>query len=267
MQDANFRDRFDLASRLLYGLVMLKPAVTASLLIVATTTAFADTTTTTADTLVVVTPNAPVVVTQGGPPSVTEPVMAPGAAEMPPPPMLPRTANGAPQNEAWHNVSHINGVPVKVGERQDYLYKPKKYNLSTNPFGFFFGYYDVAASMALGQNLGATVAISGWDLGGDTGYQFSATLPLYFRKTFSGPFLEAGLLIRGSDDEEYYAYDCYDCSYSSSDSWVGPQLLFGWHWTFDSGLNTSFAFGVARPMGGDASDTDANAYWRVGYAF
>ncbi len=258
--------QIDLASRLLYGLAMLKPAVTASLLIAATTTAFADTTTTTADTLVVVTPNAPVVVTQGGPPSVTQPVMAPGAAEMPPPPVMPQAANGAPQNENWNNVSHINGVPVKVGERQDYLYKPKKFNLSANPFGFFFGYYDVAASMALGSNLGATVAISGWGLDGDTGYQFSATLPLYFRKTFSGPFLEAGLLIRGSEDE-YYAYDCYDCSYSSSDSWVGPQMLFGWHWTFDSGLNTSFAFGVARPLGGDENDTDVNGYWRVGYAF
>src|SRR5688500_5103824 len=114
---------------------MLKPVATASLLIAATTAAFADTETTTVDTLVVVTPNPPVAVTQG-PPSVTQPVMAPGAAEMPPVPVLP--GNGAPQNESWSNVSHINGVPVKVGERQDYLYKPKKYNLSTNPFGYFF---------------------------------------------------------------------------------------------------------------------------------
>jgi hypothetical protein len=247
---------------------MLKSAVIASLLLAATS-AFADTQTTSADTLVVVTPNPPVVVTQGAPAPVAQPVvMAPGAAEMPPPP--PAAVNGAPQNEDWSNVSHINGVPVKVGERQDYLYKPKKFNLSANPFGFFFGYYDIAASMSLGQNLGATLAVSGWQFDGDSssGYQISATLPLYFRKTFSGPFLEGGLLIRTSSHDDYYAYDCIDyCSDTmSTDSWAGPQLLFGWHWTFDSGLNTSFAFGVAKHMNGDG-DTDGNAYWRVGYAF
>ena len=162
-------------------------------------------------------------------------------------------------------------MPVKVGERGEYLYKPKKYNLSTNPFGFFFGYYDIAASMALGNNLGATVAITGWNLSEyEQCYQISATLPLYFRKTFSGPFLEGGLLIRTTDEEDYYyAADCYDCSSytESSNTWAGPQLLFGWQWTFDSGLNTSFAFGVAKRMNGSDNDTDANGYFRVGYAF
>jgi hypothetical protein len=249
---------------------MLKPLVTASLLLVASS-AFAETETTTADTLVVVTPNAPVVVTQGQataqPVTVAQPVMAPGAAEMPPAP--PATANGAPQNENWANVSHINGVPVKVGERQDYLYQPKKFNLSTNPFGYFFGYYDIAGAMALGQNLAAQVAITGWNEDYSSGYQLSATLPLYFRKTFSGPFLEGGLLVRSTthDDYDYYAYDCTDCSSSNTDSWAGPQLMFGWHWTFDSGLNVAFAFGVAKQMGNEDENTDANGYFRVGYAF
>jgi hypothetical protein len=248
------------------GTGMLKPVVTASLLLFASSVAFADTETTSADTLVVVTPNAPVIVTQGQPTAVAQPVNAPGAAEMPPPPPAPAVTNGAPQNETWSNVSHINGTPVKVGERQDYLYKTKKFNLSTNPFGYFFGYYDIAGSMALGQNLAASVAITGWSFGDyEQGYQLSATLPLYFRKTFSGPFLEGGLLARTSKDE-YYAYDCYDCG-SSSDSWVGPQLMFGWHWTFDSGLNVSWAFGVAKQMGNEDNDTDANGYFRVGYAF
>lgn len=252
---------------------MLKTAVTASLLLIASS-AFADTETREVDTLVVVTPNAPVVVNQGAPAApVAQPAYAaPGAAEMPPPPPAypaPATANGAPQNEDWNNVSHINGVPVKVGERQDYLYKPKKFNIATNPFGYFFGYYDIAGSMALGQNLAASVAITGWDQDYSTGYQLSATLPLFFRKTFSGPYLEGGLLIRETKHDWYD--DCYDCTYASSsmdtDSWVGPQLLFGWQWTFDSGLNVAFAAGVAKQMGNDDQDTDANGYFRVGYAF
>ena len=252
---------------------MLKLAVTASLLFTAST-AFADTETTTVDTLVVVTPNAPVVVTQGAAPvaaqpvAVAPPVMAPGSAEMPPPPPMPQTANGAPQNTDWNDVSHINGIPVKVGERTDYMIKPKHYNISTNPFGYFFGYYDIAASMALGNNLGATVAITGWDFDYAGGYQLSATLPLYFRKTFSGPYLEGGLMLRSTSHNYDYAYDCIDyCSDGDTDSWAGPELLFGWHWTFDSGLNVQFAFGVAKQMGNDDNDTDANGYFRVGYAF
>ncbi len=250
---------------------MLKPAAVTLLFAVPmfATSASADTVTTEADTLVVVTPNAPVIVQQGGP-QTAAPSMAPGATAMPQQ-TAPAASNGAPQNEDWSNVSHINGTPVKVGERNDYLIKSKKNNISANPFGVFFGYYDLAFSHALGQNLAASVAISGWDLdGGYTqGYQIAATLPLYFRRTFSGPYLEGGLMLRtDTSDDSYYAYDCYDCmSYESSNAWVGPELLFGWHWTFDSGLNVAMAFGVAKQIGSDSSEPDANGYFRVGYAF
>jgi hypothetical protein len=247
---------------------MLKPAVTVSLFLVpllAASASYADTVTTEADTLVVVTPNAPVVVQQGGPQAVAPTVMAPGAAEMPPaPPAAPATANGAPQNEDWNNVSHINGVPVKVGERQDYLFTTKKTNIAANPFGLFFGLYDISVARSLSRNVAASFAFTGTD----EFYQLSATLPLYFRKTFSGPFLEGGLLIRSQKDYDY-AYDCYDCS-TMTTTWSGPQMMFGWHWTFDSGLNVAFAGGVAKRMtnsNGSSNDTEGNAYFRVGYAF
>ncbi|HTL32171.1 MAG TPA: hypothetical protein VL326_03545 [Kofleriaceae bacterium] len=257
---------------------MLKPAVTVSLFFVpllAASASYADTVTTEADTLVVVTPNAPIVVQQGAP---TATVMAPGAAEMPPPPPpgygpsavapAPATANGAPQNEDWNNVNHINGIPVKVGEKQDYMLTVKKNNIAANPFGLFFGLYDISVARSLSRNVAASFAFTGTD----EFYQLSATLPLYFRKTFSGPFLEGGLLIRSTKD--YYYADCYDCSngsYEMSTTWTGPQMMFGWHWTFDSGLNVAFAGGVAKRMthqseyGG--SNTEGNAYFRVGYAF
>ena len=247
---------------------MMKPAVTVALLALPlfATPAVADTVTTEVDTLVVVTPNAPIVVTQGAA------SQAPGAAEMPPPPAARPVMASAPQNEAWTDVSHINGVPVKVGERGDYLFKQRKTNISGNPFGPFFGYYDIAVSHALSQNLAASVAITGWDLddGGYTqGYQVSATVPLYFRRTYSGPYLEGGLLLR-TDTSNDYAYDeyGYESSYETMDStsWIGPQLLFGWHATFDSGLNVALAFGVAKHLNGD-KQTDGNGYFRVGYAF
>ena len=188
------------------------------------------------------------------------------------PPAVPvPVAAPAPQNEDWNNVSHINGTPIKVGERGDYLYKFKKTNISGNPFGPFFGYYDIAVSHALGQNLAATVAISGWDMdeGYTQGWQLSATLPLYFRRAYSGPYLEGGLLMRTDTSDDYYDpyYDSYYTEDMDTQTWIGPQLLFGWHWTFDSGLNVNFAFGVAKHMNDSDNDTDANGYFRVGYAF
>jgi hypothetical protein len=230
--------------------------------------AAADTVTTEADTLVVVTPNAPVVVQQGG--TSVPVVQAPGST-----PAMPAAATSAPQNEDWNNVSHINGAPVKVGERGDYLKKFRKTNIMANPFGLFFGYYDVSVSHALSQNVAANVAITGWDFnsGYTQGYQLSATLPLYFRRTYSGPFLEGGLLIRTDIDNYGYYSGCAECG-SDSDTWVGPELLFGWHWTFDSGLNLALAFGVAKQLGNTRSDEydydngpEANGYFRVGYAF
>ncbi len=250
---------------------MMKSAVTVALLALPllATAASADTVTTQADTLVVVTPNAPIVVNQGAP------SQAPGAAETPPPAPIQQQqyAAAGPQNEDWSNVSHINGQAVKVGERGDYLYKFKKTNISANPFGPFVGYYDLAVSHALGANLAASVAVTGWDIadGGVQGYQITATLPLYFRRTFSGPYLEGGLIMRTDTSHDTYGAAAYDSTSSyqtmdQSSSWVGPELLFGWQWTFDSGLNVAMAFGMAKHMTGD-TQTDGNAYFRVGYAF
>jgi hypothetical protein len=250
---------------------MLKPVAVALLaaLPLLASSAHADTTTTEADTLVVVTPNAPVIVQQGGPGA--QPVGGPSAQPAPAP--APVAASAAPQNEDWRDVSHINGVPVKVGERNQYLYKFKKNNISANPFGLFFGYYDASFSHALGQNLAASIAITGWNFDGySQGYQIAASLPLYFRRTFQGPYLEGGLMVRTDTSDDYYeAYgygDCYDCmTYDSSNSWVGPELLFGYHWTFDSGFNIQAAVGVVKRLGNGTHDADANGYFRVGYAF
>jgi hypothetical protein len=268
---------------------MMKRAalLTTALLTCATASAYADddrdgvppVTTTTAGTLVVVTPNAPVIVTNGqagaaatpiAPPSVATAIAPPGAAEMPPAPPA------APQNENWDNVSHINGSIVPVGERNQYLYAYKKNNLQSNPLAWMFGYYQIAGSHALSQNIAASLEISGWstDHGNQSGYQIAPTLQLYFKRTFSGPFLEGGLVIH-HDDNGGYAYDCYDCSSTSmTRDWMGPEVMFGWAWMFDSGLNVSAAFGAAKRMqdsqasnGYSSDDPEPVGYFRVGYAF
>jgi hypothetical protein len=51
-------------------------------------------------------------------------------------------------------------------------------------------------------------------------------------------------------------------------------MLFGWHWTWDSGFNVAAAIGAGRNLNTDASEFDSddeelffNGYFRVGYAF
>ena len=252
--------------------MMMRAAALASLLTTfAAVSAHADEVqTTTAGTVIVVAPSAPVVVPTT---PVAAPVAAPGAiaAVSPvPAPVAP------PQNEDWNNVSHINGHPVPVGDRNQYLYKFRKTELAVNPFGPFWGYYDIAAAHAVSQNIAVQGSLTAWDRenGYSTGYQLTASLPIYLRRTFSGPFLEPGVIIRESGNNDSYCYDASG-SYSSCGGdtrrWAGPEMLFGWQASFDSGLTVQWAFGVAKRMatnymsGGD--DTDVNGYFRVGYQF
>ena len=202
------------------------------------------------------------------PPSAQPPAPVVVMPAPPPPPAQP-----APQNEPWSNVSHINGTPVKVGERNDYLYGYKKLNIAMNPFGPFWGYYDGSISYGLTQNIAFSASLSGWseNSGDHTGYQATVSLPIYFRRTYSGPFVEPGLIMRSTTTNDYY--DCYDCTggtTSNTNSWAGPELLMGWHWSFDSGLNLVWAAGVAKHATDSMSSSDSpdvNAYFRVGYAF
>jgi hypothetical protein len=226
--------------------------------------------TTTAQTLVVVTPNAPVVITNGQQQSAPVVIAPPGAAE------APAATSTAPLNENWNNVSHINGSVVPVGDRNAYLYNFKKNNIQSNPLAWMFGYYQVAASHALTQNIALSVELSGWntDHGYSSGYQLAATLPIYFKRTFSGPFLEPGLVVHSDNNSNSYD-DCYDCSYDTTSSmshvWAGPEVMVGWAWMFDSGLNMSAAFGAAKRMSDNQDNSSDDpvpvGYFRVGYAF
>jgi hypothetical protein len=217
-----------------------------------------------AEQLVVVTPHAPVVITSGptaGGPSTVAPAAAPAAA------------NGAPQNEGWNDVSHINGTLVKVGERSDYILRYRKTNIASNPIGWLMGFYGVSVSHAVHPNVAVRVDANLMNVENSTGYEVGASLPIYFRRVYSGPFIEPGLITRGSKSNyDYAAYCDYGCG-DSSYSMVGPEMLVGWHWTFDSGLNVAAAFGLARNMTARMdeyhyeSEIEPAGYFRIGYAF
>lgn len=237
--------------------------VLAALVALSATPAFADDGPVThTDQLVVVTPNPPVIINNG------TGTQAPGA-----PVVGPVTSpNGAPQNEPWSEVSHINGTLVKVGEKQDYILRYRKTNISTNPIGWMLGFYGVSVSHAVSQNVAIRGDANIFSFEGSDGYEIGASLPIYFRRVYSGPFIEPGFVMRGSKSK--YCDSSYgDCS---MDTFAGPEMLFGWHWSFDSGLNVAAAFGAARDLNAEndngydydsGPEVEPVGYFRIGYAF
>jgi hypothetical protein len=199
------------------------------------------------------------------PPGASEPPPPPPPVPQQPQPELVAAAEPAPQNEAWNNVSHINGQLVPVGERGNYLYKWKTTNISSNPLGWLVGFYGLSLSYAVSDHVvvrgdGNIIRPIETDA---HGYELGATAPIYFKRVYQGPFIEPGVLVRDLDTTD------------EQRRFTGAQVNFGWHWTFDSGLNVSAAIGAARRLGKTESNIDGDVespieptgYFRVGYAY
>ena len=202
-------------------------------------------------------------------------LVAPAAAQPgsddPPPPM----AND------WSEVSHINGTPVRVGERLDYLVTPaRRFNLTTNPLGWLVGFYGVSGAVAVTDNITLRGNFEYFDyefFGRTQGHELALSAPLYLKRAFSGPFLEPGVIYQQTMDTPWDLFSDGAPPMAVAHTFVGPEMLFGWHWTFDSGFNFAAAIGVTRNMTASTRDADgrddgsheprATGYMRVGYAF
>ncbi len=191
----------------------------------------------------------------------------PGADESPPP---------APVTHRWDEVSHLNGQLVKVGERDEYrVNNPKRFNFSTNPIGWLVGFYGVSVAAAVTDNivLRGNVELFDYDLfGHTTGHELAISAPLYLRRAFSGPFLEPGFVYQATMDTPWDLFDDGDMT-PVAHTYAGPEVLFGWHWTFDSGFNIAAALGVTRNLHHTSTDESSSdepmptGYLRVGMAF
>jgi hypothetical protein len=212
----------------------------------------------------------------GAPDAPQPPAPAPAA---PVAPAAPATNPTAPVNADWNQVNHINGQLVPVGQKNDYLIKFRKTNISTNPLGWVFGSYGVSVSYALNDHIAVTGSVSyfspSYGGGSAQGAEISAAAPIYFRRTYQGLFLEPGIVSRTFKDS-YTFYDSNNNPTTSSTTTTtfGPEVLVGWHWTWDSGLNFSVAAGAGRNWATKNTDSSyagndifANGYMRFGYAF
>jgi hypothetical protein len=204
--------------------------------------------------------------TSGASPAGPAPSAPPGAVMIVTPqpltPMQPagpgQVAPAAPQNEPWSNVSHINGQVVKVGERSEYLYDTgKTTSIASNPLGWMFGFYGVSVSHAVHANVAIRADVNLFRLGDSRGHELGLSIPIYLRRVFQGPFLEAGLIARNFDD------DCESCDDQET---IGPSVVLGWQWSFDSGFTLAMALGAMRDVNG-SDDPEPSGYFRIGYLF
>ncbi|MBA3458395.1 MAG: hypothetical protein H0T46_00420 [Deltaproteobacteria bacterium] len=188
-------------------------------------------------------------------------------------------AQPAPQTDDWNNVSHINGSLVKVGERHEYVkVDPKRFNISTNPIGFLVGFYGLSVQGKVSEHvtLRGNVEFFAYEFfGRTTGHELAASMPIYFRRAFSGPFIEPGFIYQETQETPWDLFGDGD-STPVAHTHAGPSMVFGWHWTFDSGLNFAVALGGTRNMnrqpmtdsGEYQSDVpQPTGYLRIGYAF
>lgn len=182
-------------------------------------------------------------------------------AQAQPSPAPLRAAEVDAQNRA-DDISTVNGQLVEVGTQNRYRYSYKQWNVSANPLGVVFGFYGASLSYALSSNFAIRGDISYHSPVGSslTGFEVGVGAPIYFRKMYSGMFVEPGVISRTSSWG------------GESTNTVGPQVLLGYHWYWDSGLNTAIALGAGRNWNsrdGGYGDDELffNGYLRVGYAF
>lgn len=151
------------------------------------------------------------------------------------------------------NVSTLNNQLVKVGDRNEYLYEIKPFNVMIDPIGVIVGSYEVSGSYAFHPNVAAKIGLNymyepyGVHL---KGFGTTVAFPVYFRKVYSGLFLEPGISFSSVSETNG----------NKSATAIGPQMLVGWHWYWDSGLNFALAGGVQRNFTGKDYDGAISNY-------
>lgn len=170
------------------------------------------------------------------------------------------------ESEEYSTIK-TDGQVVPVGERNRYQHTYKTWNVWTNPFGYFFGSFNVGASYAFSQNIKlnasptfiyfypADPAVVGGGL--------TLSTSVFFKKIYDGFYLEPGAAIlylkQGSGGVSGFA--------------GGPQLIGGWGWIWDSGFNINLGLGLGYVWGKDFQDTGAfegvipRGNLQFGYAF
>ena len=179
--------------------------------------------------------------------------------------------------ESTDGVSEVHGQLVKVGDHTQFENQTKQWNVSTNPLGLIYGSYGLSVGYTLNSNVALRADVNYIDAlhSDDSAFELGLSAPIYFRKTYLGLFIEPGVAMQRLHVEAG-TNDAGEPIKEETVIMVGPEMLIGYHWSWDSGLNVAIAAGLGRNFntsGSDSNDDRANpdffpaGYLRVGYAF
>jgi hypothetical protein len=146
--------------------------------------------------------------------------------------------------------------------------------VASNPFGVALGFYDAGVSVAVSGHAALHLDVTRYDLTRGLhreraqGYEVDVGVALYLGRTFHGAFVEPGFMLRSTETVGYY-----EGHYGGTT--MGPQVLLGYHLTWQGGFSVAAALGGGWNAGDENVETDwfawdhvfANGYLRIGYAF
>lgn len=165
----------------------------------------------------------------------------------------------ASAEEDEKNVSKVAGQIVPDGDRHQYYLDHKTWNVSTNPFGLLYGSYSATGAYAFHKNFAVQLDLNYYDAlsSSDAVTEMSLSVPIYFRKVYNGFFVDPGIVYKSTRDD------------GKTKNISGPQVMLGYTWMWDSGLNVTAAAGIHRNLQAKHDDQKiyGNASLRLGYAF
>lgn len=125
--------------------------------------------------------------------------------------------------------------------------EPKKWNISTNPFRYFFGDFNANVQYALHDHI--TVGFSPFYT---YAYRFEpavhgfggrVSVAAYFDKVYEGFHLDAGMAYQRLSQDATVGG-------SNSENVYCPDFLTSWAWLWDSGFNAFVGIGLGYYFGG-----------------
>lgn len=118
----------------------------------------------------------------------------------------------------------------------------KKWNITTNPFSYFTGRFNVGASYALTKNIALSASPALVYLFQSSpkisGASLSLGLPIYFDRVYDGLYVEPGL--QGT----YLRQKVTENGETATGISAGPQFLLGHMWQWPSGFNIDLGLGL-----------------------
>jgi hypothetical protein len=161
-------------------------------------------------------------------------------------------------NADEYSTIKTDGQLVPVGEKHRYRNAYNTWNIWTNPFGYFFGDFNIGASYAVHQNIKINIEpqliyyfLSQPKVIGGGG---TLSTSIFFNRVYDGFYLEPGARLLYLSQERTLG------SAKVSGIAGGPQLIGGWGWLWDSGFNISMGLGIGYfwgSVGRDVKDTDS----------